>query len=94
MSLNKLYKTLLLGAIMASEATSVMANKITGPSSSESPYLVRLQPGVATVSVLTVGDAVNFKPDGVTPYRMSVFRMVSAHLTTTTALSPCCPTTS
>jgi len=41
----------------------------TGPSSSQSPYLVRLQPGVVTKSILTVGDSVNLKPDG-TPYRM------------------------
>lgn len=47
-----------------------MANHITGPSSSESPYLIRTQPGVVTMSVLTVGDSVNNKPDGVTPYRM------------------------
>jgi hypothetical protein len=44
---------------------------VTGPSSSEPPYLVPTRPGVVTVSVLTVGDSVNFKPDGVTPYRMA-----------------------
>lgn len=43
---------------------------ITGPSSSQSPYLVRSIPGVITASILTVGDSVNNKPDGVTPYRM------------------------
>jgi hypothetical protein len=42
----------------------------TGPSSSQSPYLVRSQPGVVTRSILTVGDSVNSKPDGVTPYRL------------------------
>ena len=41
----------------------------TGPSSSQSPYLVPTQPGVGVVSILTVGDSVNAKPDG-TPYRM------------------------
>ncbi len=46
------------------------AQTYTGPSSSQSPYLVPVAPGVVSVSVLTVGDAVNFKPDGVTPYRM------------------------
>jgi len=42
----------------------------TGPSSSQSPYLVRSQPGIVTKSILTVGDSVNVKPDGVTPYSM------------------------
>jgi len=41
-----------------------------GPSSSQNPYLVRSVPGVVTKSILTVGDSVNLKPDGVTPYRM------------------------
>jgi len=43
--------------------------QITGPSSSESPYVVPVAAGVQTVSILTVGDSVNLKPDG-TPYRM------------------------
>jgi len=42
----------------------------TGPSSSQSPYVLRSQPGIVTRSILTVGDSVNMKPDGVTPYRM------------------------
>src|SRR5215813_4541984 len=42
----------------------------TGPSSSQAPYLARSQPGVVTTSILSTGDSVNFKPDGVTPYRM------------------------
>jgi hypothetical protein len=50
--------------------TTAFGNAITGPSSSESPYLLRARPGVVTFSVFTVGDTVNFKPDGVTPYRM------------------------
>ena len=43
---------------------------ITGPSSSASPYLVPSQSNVVMESILTVGDSVNNKPDGVTPYRM------------------------
>jgi hypothetical protein len=59
-----------LGAVLVSAAiTGAFANDITGPSSSQSPYLLRSRPGVTTVSLLTVGDAVNLKPDGVTPYR-------------------------
>jgi len=42
---------------------------ITGPSSSQTPYLVRSIPGVVTASILTVGDSVNSKLDG-TPYRL------------------------
>ena len=44
-------------AVSAIAATAALANAITGPSSSESPYVVRAQPGVVTKSVLTVGDA-------------------------------------
>ncbi len=40
-----------------------------GPSSSQKPYVVPVAAGVKTVSILTVGDAVNRKPDG-TPYRL------------------------
>lgn len=43
---------------------------VTGPSSSASPYVVPTLPGVDVTSILTVGDSVNLKPDGVTPYRM------------------------
>jgi hypothetical protein len=46
------------------------AKNITGPSSSATPYVVRSVPGVVTKSILTVGDSVNLKPDGVTPYRL------------------------
>ena len=49
---------------------SVNATQITGPSSSASPYVIASQPGVDVTSIITVGDSVNFKPDGVTPYRM------------------------
>jgi hypothetical protein len=52
------------GTALASSGTE------TGPSSSQAPYLVRSQPGVVTKSILTAGDSVNLKPDGVTPYRM------------------------
>ncbi|HKS38017.1 MAG TPA: hypothetical protein VJW76_12545 [Verrucomicrobiae bacterium] len=61
---------LVLGVALASAAiTTTLANNITGPSSSQSPYLLRARPGVVTVSLITVGDSVNLKPDGVTPYR-------------------------
>lgn len=42
---------------------------VTGPSSSQSPFLVPSTLGVKVTSILCVGDSVNAKPDG-TPYRM------------------------
>jgi hypothetical protein len=39
-------------------AAGAFANAITGPSSSQSPYIVRSQPGVVTKAILTVGDSV------------------------------------
>jgi len=42
----------------------------TGPSSSQSPYLIRTTPGIVTKSILTTGDSVNLKPNGTDPYRM------------------------
>lgn len=51
-------------------ALTASSQNLTGPSSSQSPYVVGVPPGVVSVSILTVGDAVNYKADGVTPYRM------------------------
>jgi hypothetical protein len=48
-----------LVSVLALAATkSVLANVITGPSSSASPYVIRSQHGVVTKSILTVGDDV------------------------------------
>ena len=66
----KLVRNTLLVAALSCSTDTVLANDITGPSSSQSPYLLRASPGVVTVSLLTVGDSVNLKPDGMTPYRM------------------------
>jgi hypothetical protein len=64
--------TLMMGAalVLTASAATAAPGAVTGPSSSESPYLVPSVPGVVTRSILTVGDSVNTKPDGVTPYRM------------------------
>jgi Bacterial protein of unknown function (DUF839) len=64
--------TLLTGALLVLTASVAAAapGAVTGPSSSASPYLVPSVPGVVTRSILTVGDSVNTKLDGVTPYRM------------------------
>ena len=53
----------------AAVGTAVAATLATGPSSSQSPYLVPSTLGVEVTSILTVGDSVNLKPNG-TPYRM------------------------
>jgi uncharacterized protein DUF839 len=55
--------------VLAAVAATALGSAISGPSSSESPYVLRSEPGVVTRSILTVGDSVNAKPDG-TPYRM------------------------
>ena len=58
------------GAAVAGQSASVAAKgspgSTTGPSSSESPYLVRAVPGVTTTSLLTVGDSPTASPG----YRM------------------------
>ena len=70
MLLSKLTRLVLLTILPVGAFSSALAAGQTEPTSSESPYVVRSQPGVVTKSILTVGDAVNFKADGVTPYRM------------------------
>ena len=57
-------------SVLAAPAANAVPGTVTGPSSSASPYVVPSVPGVVTTSILTVGDSVNPKPDGVTPYRM------------------------
>lgn len=56
--------------LLAGMFSFALADGQTGPSSSQSSYVVRSRPGVVARSILTVGDAVNYKADGVTPYRM------------------------
>ena len=62
---------LVAGAVGVVTAAVAMAGPgtSTGPSSSQSPYLVPTATGVSIKSILTVGDSVNTKPDG-TPYRL------------------------
>ncbi len=48
----------------------IVSDAETGPSSSASPYVIGVDPNVSTVSLLTVGDQVGFKSDGVTPWKM------------------------
>ena len=65
-----LFSILLALSLLITVIGVAYANSIQGPSSSQSPYIVRSVPGVVTKSIFTVGDSVNLKPDGVTPYRM------------------------
>jgi hypothetical protein len=46
------------GAVATGPAAAATPGGSTGPSSSQSPYLVRSQPGVVPKSIVTVGDAV------------------------------------
>ena len=52
------------------ERREVFSGTFTGPSSSATPYMIPSNPGIEITSLMTVGDSVNNKPDGVTPYRM------------------------
>ena len=52
----------------ATAEVNVVGN--TGPSTQTTPYLVPVAPGVRTISIFSVGDTVNPKLDGTTPYRM------------------------
>jgi hypothetical protein len=60
--------TLLLGAALLPIASPSSAD--TGPSSSQTPYLVPTAPGVEFVSILTTGDAVKKSHKGNEFYRM------------------------
>ena len=71
-------RDLVIGCVALSslgEATRIFAETLTGPSSSESPYVINVPNTVDIIALLTVGDSVNDKPvseesDLVTPYRM------------------------
>ncbi len=57
------------GLVGVADAAADAPKTSTGPSSSQSPYLVPSARGVSITSVLTVGDAAGTAPNG-TPYRM------------------------
>lgn len=63
------YLSLAISLAFSALSSATYADVIQGPSSSASPYLVPVAPGVDIISLLTVGDSVNVKPDG-SPYRM------------------------
>ncbi|HXI50893.1 MAG TPA: hypothetical protein VNH84_05295 [Candidatus Saccharimonadales bacterium] len=70
MLLSKAFPIAVLACVTCGGLTTALGQSIKGPSSSQPPYLIRTKNGVTTKSILTVGDSVNFKADGVTPYRM------------------------
>ena len=51
------FKRFAFSAVMLTFAVGLAAHSITGPSSSQSPYLIRSAPGVVIKSILTTGDA-------------------------------------
>jgi hypothetical protein len=63
----------LLGASTFLLASTAVAQVTQSPTSSATPYVRPVAGGAAlsVVSILTVGDSVNFRADGVTPYRMA-----------------------
>ena len=70
MLLTKFSLIALLAGLPVRMCATAMVAEVTSPSSSQSPYIVGSQPGVATISILTVGDAVNYKPHTAIPYSM------------------------
>src|SRR5262245_7947507 len=48
----------------------IVSSEAKGPSSSTTPYLVHIDPTVSFESLLTTGDPVGVKSDGITPWRM------------------------
>src|SRR5262245_6078565 len=57
-------------ALLAMLGVSSSEAQLQGPSSSQSAYVIPTHSGVTTRSIMTVGDSVNLKPDGINPYRM------------------------
>ena len=52
-------RLLVIGVFVATAGVLGWAQALTGPSSSASPYMLRVEPGVVTAAILTVGDAVD-----------------------------------
>lgn len=67
MTLNHLFRLALLAGLATAGAHGAA---LTGPTSSQSPYLVPTATNITTISLLTVGDFVNLKPDGTNAYPM------------------------
>jgi hypothetical protein len=65
---------LIIGSLAAFDIVTgtapIPAETIMGPSSSATPYVINVPSNVDITAILTVGDSVNNKPDGMTRYRM------------------------
>jgi hypothetical protein len=57
--MSTLSRPLVIGVFVATAGVLVWTQSVTGPSSSASPYVLRVEPGVVTAAILTTGDAVN-----------------------------------
>jgi hypothetical protein len=66
---SRLFRSLAVALPFVGVSAGRASAQFTGPSSSASPYVLPSISGVQTISIMTVGDSVNLKPDGVTPYR-------------------------
>jgi hypothetical protein len=67
-------KTITLAATNAgctSSATATVTCTVPAGATSNAPYIIPVAAGVQVKALLTVGESVNNKPDGVTPYRMA-----------------------
>ncbi|SDW01021.1 hypothetical protein [Nitrosomonas communis] len=67
---NKSSFIFVVAALVAGSSMHTVAEGVTGPSSSASPYLTPLTNGVEFTSILTVGDSVRLKHKGNETYRM------------------------
>jgi len=66
----KARKSLVAASVALALAVPAWAGTSTGPSSSAAPYYLNVPAHVDVMSVFTVGDSVNDKPDSLEPYRM------------------------
>src|SRR5215470_13301597 len=63
-------RTIKFAALLAMLGAGSAEAQLQGPSSSQTAYVIPTHSGVTTRSIMSVGDSVNLKPDGFTPYRM------------------------
>lgn len=68
--LSKKLVAIAVAAAFGSIAIPAAAGTAQGPSSSATPYYLNVPGKVDILSILTVGDSVNEKPNGTEPYRM------------------------
>lgn len=57
--MSRFARLMAIGVFVACASVLLSAHAYIGPSSSASPYVRRVEPGVVSVAILTVGDAVD-----------------------------------